>query len=267
HTPGPFREDFLDYVVANKLPLDFYSWHWYASYSADPWDTVTQGKEIRGILDARGLKNVESHMAEWNLSPDTSEKTREIHESMLNAAFTASSLSYMQDAPVDHAILYRGDSVLTGLFNSSGEPFKKFYVFKAMASMLESPQRLTVAGSDTFGLAVLAGRSRDSKTVRVLISNYEILKDVDQLHPIKIAGTDIAVRLPRRQVEYKDNRGYSLTVNRLPWGNKGYTVKRYRIDQDHNLDMVGQQSGSGGTVKISEPLAPPSVELVEIERK
>jgi xylan 1,4-beta-xylosidase len=267
HTPGPFREEFLDYVVANKLPLDFYSWHWYASYSADPWDAMTQGKEIRDILDARGLTKVESHLAEWNISPDTTERTRAIHESMTNAAFTAATLNYLQDAPIKLAILYRGDSVLNGMFKSSGEPLKKFYVFKAMGAMLETPQRLSVSGEDTFGFSVLAGRSRDRKTVRVLVSNYEIIKDVATLHPTKVAGTEIAVRLPRRNVEYKDNHGYSITVKNLPWGKKPYAIKRYRIDQTHDLAVVDEQSGSGGTVRLEAPLTSPAVELVEIQEK
>ena len=265
HTPGPFREEFLDYVSANQLPLDFYSWHWYASYSADPWDIMTQGQEIRSILDARGLRKVESHMAEWNLSPDTSARTRAIHQSMTNAAFTASSLIYLQDAPIDRAILYRGDAVLTGLFNSAGEPFQKFYVFKAMAALLQTPERLNVTGADNIGFAVLAGRSRDAKTGRVLISNYEILKDVAPLHPTVVAGTEIAVRLPRRAVEYQPSQGYALSVN-LPW-RSGYTVKRYRIDDAHNLDLIGQQSGSGGRAEFNAPLSQPAVELVEIEKK
>jgi len=267
HTPGPFREDFLDFVLANKLPLDFYSWHWYASYSADPWDVMTQGKEIRDVLDARGLQKVESHLAEWNISPDTSERTRAMHESISNAAFAAATLSYLQDAPIARAILYRGDSVLTGMFNSAGEPLKKFYVYKAMAAMLETPQRLAVTGADTLGFAVLAGRSRDRRTVRVLISNYEIIKDVALLHPTVVAGTEIAVRLPRRTVEYKNNQGYSITVKNLPWGKKDYTIKRYLIDQSHNLEPVGEQSGSGGGVQLTEPLLPPAVELVEIQQK
>lgn len=267
HTPGPFREDFLDYVVANKTPLDFYSWHWYASYSADPWDVMTQGKEIRDVLDARGLKKVESHMAEWNISPDTTEQTEAIHRSMINAAFTASTLTYLQDAPLAHAILYRGDSVLNGMFNSRGEPFKKFYVYKAMAAMLESPGRLSVTGADNCGLSVLAGRSRDGKTVRVLISNYEIIRDVSVLHPRVVAGTEIAVRLPRRNVDYKDNRGYSISVNNLPWGKKGFTVKRYLINETHNLDVVDEQSGSGRSVQLKEALLPPAVALIELQEK
>src|SRR5215469_7327614 len=106
--PGPLREDFLDYVKTHKVPLDFYSWHWYASYSADPWDTIRQGKELGAVLDTRGFRSVESHLAEWNISPDTGPLTRAIHRSMTNAAFIAATLIYLEDAPIDRAMLYRG---------------------------------------------------------------------------------------------------------------------------------------------------------------
>ncbi len=33
---NPYLDDFLKYVRANRLPLDFYSWHWYATDSNDP---------------------------------------------------------------------------------------------------------------------------------------------------------------------------------------------------------------------------------------
>ena len=267
HTPGAFREDFLDYVVANKLPLDFYSWHWYASYSADPWDVMTQGKEIRELLDARGLNKVESHLAEWNISPDTGPKTVSIHRSMTNAAFSASTLVYLQDAPIQRAILYRGDAVLNGMFSSAGEPFKKFYVFKAMAAMLDSPQRLSVTGGDDIGFAVLAGKSHDGRTVRLLVSNYEIPVDVAQLHPTVVPGTEIAVRLPRRSVKYENNAGFSLRVDHLPRDKRGYTIRRYLIDQTHDFAALGEESGTGNTVELKEPLPAPALELIEIEKK
>ena len=128
--------------------------------------------------------------------------------------------SYLQDAPINLAILYRGDSVLNGMFKSSGEALKKFYVFKAMGAMLETPQSgFPLAARIRSAFRCLQEDPRDHKTVRVLVSNYEIINDVATLHPTKVAGTEIAVRgMPRRNVEYKDNRGYSMTVKNLPVG-------------------------------------------------
>jgi hypothetical protein len=228
---------------------------------------MTQGKEIREALDTRGLRNVESHMAEWNLSPDTGKLTEAIHRSMTNAAFSAATLSYLQDAPVDRAILYRGDAVLNGMFSATGEPFKKFYVFKAMAMLLDTPERLSAMGGDDSGLTVLAGRSRDRKTIRVLVTNYEIIKDVAPLHPTAVAGTEIAVRLPRRSVEYKNNKGFSLRIQNLPWKSGGYVLRQYRIDEANNLTRVQERSGSGDSADITDMLPPPAVELIEIQKK
>jgi hypothetical protein len=40
--------------------------------------------------------------------------------------------------------------------------------------MLSTPQRLRASGGDTYGFALLAGRSRDTKQVQILIDNYQI---------------------------------------------------------------------------------------------
>jgi hypothetical protein len=101
----------------------------------------------------------------------------------------------------------------------------------------------------------------------VLIGNYEIMKDVSPLHPTVIAGTEVAVRLPRRDVEYKANEGYNLTVENLPWGKKGYTLTLYRLDETHNLSAVEETAGSGATVRLTNQLPAPSVELIVIRSK
>lgn len=74
-------------------------------------------------------------------------------------------------------------------------------------------------------------------------------------------------RLPARKVEYKNNGGYDLTVENLPWGEKEFTVKRYRLDGTHDWDLVETTEGRGGEWKNSETLAAPAVEMVVLERK
>ena len=93
------------------------------------------------------------------------------------------------------------------------------------------------------------------------------MKDVAPLHPVVVPGTEVAVRLPRREIEYRASLGYKLTVDGLPWGNEGYLVRRYRIDGEHNLDLVEEQYGTGKTFTMSSSLLSPAVELVEIEKK
>jgi hypothetical protein len=255
---GPYREGFIEYCAAHKLPLDFYSWHTYANASADPYDAVRLAGEVRSILDANGFQKAESILSEWNLSSDFRAGEKAELESAHNAAYIGAVLSYFEDAPLDHAHFYRGDAAWMGLFDQQGEYFKTAYAFKAMGKMLETPQRLAVEGADTFGFAALAGRSTDGKTVQIFISNYAI-------SPGFIGKNK---RLPRRtNIVYRDNAGYDLAIDNLPWGNKAFSVKRYRISNSQNLELVEEKSGSGGKLKLSNPLATDTIELIVLERK
>jgi hypothetical protein len=83
-------------------------------------------------------------------------------------------LNYFRDAPIDHAQFYRGDADWMGLFDLKGQYFKTAYTFKATGKMLDTPQRLPVVGTDTYGFSAIAGRSIDGNTVQILISNYAI---------------------------------------------------------------------------------------------
>jgi len=171
---GPYREGFIDYCAAHQLPLDFYSWHTYADASADPYDAVRLAQQIRAILDTHGFPKAESILSEWNLTPDFTDDEKVRLQGVENAAYIGAVLSYFQDAPIDHAQFYRGDAAWMGLFDLEGQYFKTAYTFQAMGKMLDTPQRLSVAGTDTLGFAALAGRSIEGNTVQIFMSNYAI---------------------------------------------------------------------------------------------
>jgi hypothetical protein len=193
---------------------------------------------------------------------------------METAAFIGAVLTYLQDAPVDHAHFYRGDAAWMGLFDLHGNAFKTAYVFKAMGKMLDTPQRFGVDGTDTFGFAALAGRSADGKTVQILISNYAIpfgFKPVDMPLPADVAKSaplpDFSKFkfLPKRtDIVYRNNAGYSLTVDHLPWGKKPYRIQRYRISDTQNLAQAEaeEKTGNGGRLELSGALKPDAVELI-----
>lgn len=270
---GGYREGFIDYCASHHLPLDFYSWHTYANFSANPYDAVRVAKEIRGILDSHGFPKAESILSEWNLSADFTDSEKAELQGVHNAAYIGAVLVYFQDAPIDQAQFYRGDAAWMGLFDLDGRYFKTAYAFKAMGQMLDTPQRLAAEGADTFGFAALAGRSADGKTVEILISNYAIPENfkpkVMQMPPelqkeaFSLPDMSKFKFLPARpDISYHDNRGYNLTVNNLPWGSAAFSVKRYRISKTENFEVVEQASGQGGTLNLSNPLAPDAVELI-----
>jgi hypothetical protein len=144
--------------------------------------------------------------------------------------------------------------------------------------MRDTPERLPVTGADTFGFAVLAGRSRDRRTVQVLISNYRIpegykpyiSKPPEDLFPngILAPGLSRMGALPSREgIEYHNNRGYALTIANLPWGEAAFTVKRYRLTKTQDFALVEQTSRSGNKLEISNPLPAPGLELIVLTRQ
>ena len=183
------------------------------------------------------------------------------------AAFVASSLIYMQDGPVDLSLFYSGTMANTyGIFDRDGSYRKKAYVFKANGAMLKTPQRLDAAGADTFGFGVLAGRSENRRTVQILLCNYEV-QDLGGGPPLAVRPPNVPVLDLRLGIRYVDNRGYDLKVSNLPWGQREFSVKRYRITDKENFDLVGETTGKGGTFALANPLPPPAVELILLEQK
>jgi hypothetical protein len=259
------------------VPLDFYSWHTYADGSADPYDAVRLAKQIRGLLDSHGFPQAESILSEWNLTPDFTDAEKARLQGVDNAAFIGAVLSYFQDAPIDHAQFYRGDAAWMGLFDLQGQYFKTAYTFRAMGKMLDTPQRLSVEGTDTFGFAAIAGRSADGNTVQIVISNYaipagfkpnimEMPPELVKASPPQPDFSKVKMLPPRTDIVYRDNAGYNLTIDNLPWSKKAFSVKRYRISKTQNLDLVEEKSGEG-SFELSSPLAPDAVELIVLQRR
>ncbi len=275
-----FRDGLLDYCTAHKVPLDFYSWHLYNDDSADPYDAVRLAQNFRRLLDSHGYPNAENILSEWNLIADFTDAVKDELQGEHNAAFIGSVLSYLQDSPLDAAIFYRGDAAWMGLFDLQGRPFKNARAFEAMGRMQETPRRLAVNGADTFGFATLAGKSADGKTVQIFISNYAIPQGykpthmavppdvMEELKHLPCKPPTTASELPARtDMAYRDNAGYHLAIDNLPWGKAPFTLKRYRISKTKDLELVEQKSSSGGSVKLSNNFATDTVELIVLQRK
>lgn len=260
-TSNPWLDDFLEYVRAKRLPLDFYSWHWYATDSADPQDIVRIGRSIRARLDQHGFRKTLSMVNEWNYG-----LMEPLPTDMHRASFITSSIIYMQRAPIDLAALYRADNV----FGPQGTtPHKTGYALIALGRMKDTPYALEASGADDNGLAVQAARTRKGDTVQVLISNYQIPSEF--IGPRKgpnvlTVGTEFSVDLlPRRTVTYADNHGYDLTIDGLEPG-KTYTVERYRITAQTNLSLVDTSMGTGPAIHMYATLPPPGIELVVLKK-
>ena len=161
-----FLEQFLNYTRSREVPIDFVSWHVYAT---NPRHVIDRAFKVYSIMKRYGYGDLPSVLDEWNywLEGEPWERFR----GPMVAAFQASVLIYLQDAPVDLAALYRGDAwTWGGLFNSDGEPGKPFYTWLAYKQLLDT-RRIETNVTGT-GISVIAGLSSKGD-ILLLISNYD----------------------------------------------------------------------------------------------
>jgi len=245
---GAYREKFMDFVRFNRLPLDFFSWHFFAVDSNDPYTFVTVARELRRVIDAHGLGSTKNVLDEWNADPADRDMSK-----AARASFAASALIYMLGGPID-AQTYRADAELLG---NKGMPDEVGHALSAFGALKSTPVLIRTAGGDESGFAVAAGRSRDGRLIQVLISNYQIA--AKYLQPRDNWDTSLP---ERRTLQYHDNRGYDATIN-LPTAGK-YQVKRYRINDSSNFALVDQSMQIGPSIRLQAALPPPGIELIVI---
>jgi len=255
----PYRDELMRQAHATQTPLDFYSWHWYATDSNDPRDFNRIAADLRARLDRYGLTTTRSFLTEWNYGLSEPPPTP-----LVRASFVTSALIYMQDAPIDAATLYRADNVFGG---DGATPDKTGQALIALGQMKSTPQRLQVTGADPDGFAVEAGRSPDGRVLRVLISNYQIPQQLlghrpgdDVLHVPPVFDVHL---LARRDIAYHDNAGFDLTIEHLR-SDRAYALEHCRISKHDDFQLTRTVIPAGTAVHLSEVLPPPGVELVTV---
>ena len=246
---GPYREKFLDYVRSHRLPLDFFSWHFYALDANDPYSFVPIARQLRVILDAHGLGSTKNILDEWNADPSERDASQ-----ASQAAFAASALIYMLGGPFDAQTYHRA---ITGLHANDGETDPVAHALGAFGTLKSTPVLIRTEGGDDSGFAVVAGRSQDNRLVQIMISNYQIAPKY--LAPRGNWDTTLP---ERRVLEYHDNGGYDATINVARPGK--YQVKRYRINDAMNFALVDQSRQSGPTIHLQAALPPPGVEFIVV---
>ncbi len=175
---------FLEYCRANKAPLDFVSWHGYASHPAMLMSNIESGI---ATMKEFGFTDAESHYTEWNYLPGEiafrKKASREAQrEGFLKvrggegAAFAASMLAFMQDSELDAACFYSayGTVFRFGMFDQYGVPSKQLYAFKAFNELVQCGTRIAVTGNNRkTGLGVVAATDAKSGKTAVLVSNFD----------------------------------------------------------------------------------------------
>lgn len=166
--------DFIQYVIDNNDPFDFFSWH---IYSLSIEQAMLHATYVRKTLDEYGFTKVESILDEWNLNPvpqngDDSFITRfKPMKSMPGAAFTAGMFCAMQKSSIDKAMYYDAQPMMSycGIFDEFASPHKAYYSFKAFNELYK-------LGTEVESLCniqnLYCAAAKNGKDGAILISNY-----------------------------------------------------------------------------------------------
>ncbi|RLF19148.1 MAG: hypothetical protein DRZ82_06735 [Thermoprotei archaeon] len=176
-----FLDKFLDYVKSHSLPLDFISWHVYAT---DPRKVLRRANEVYGIIKKYEFENVLNVLDEWNYWVERG--PWDVFREAKIASFQIAVLILLQDSPVDIAVLYRGDAWnWGGMFYKSGKPGKAFYAWLAYKQLLNTTRvRVSVNKENLF---VAAGISKGK--LLLLISNFA---DSDVEYVVNVKGYKVS---------------------------------------------------------------------------
>jgi hypothetical protein len=163
--------NFLDHARAERMPLDFFSFHCYDT----PEFAGRQIEYCRRTLDAYGFKDTEMSLNEWL----TRGGLRALG-SPRQAAEIAAMLAIMQNGPVDDAEIYDarcGVGDYSPLFNClTYKPHKAYHVYLAFNELRKLGQAVKVGEGGALpdasgGLWLCAARSADGRKAAVLVAN------------------------------------------------------------------------------------------------
>ncbi len=233
------REPFLEYTDERGVDLDFVSWHHYDG--ADPTTILDQATLWRDGMDAHGLADATSVLSEWGMWPGGAHPE---NGNAWGAAYYASSLSLLQEAPVDQVYRYRIDGLPDtfaddngfSMINPDGTLKIPTLTFKAYKGLLdETPNRVSATAdtSEAF-YSVVAGVSEDRTVLQVVIG------DLDSAH-----------------------EDYALEVVGLPPGEETWSFERFVIGDDERLELVESEDlTADGRLEVARNLTAPQVQVL-----
>jgi hypothetical protein len=127
-------------------------------------------------------------------------------------------------------------------FDGDGEPFPALVALELGSRLGESPRRVGLEFGDE-SLSGLAGTSSDGETLRILLA-----------------------RRPAREGEAAQAASFVLYVENLPWGAADFRTERYRVDAEHDGELVHEGAGRGGMARLTALFAAPAVELIVLRK-
>jgi len=174
----PYFTDFLKMCRDEDLPLDFYTWHIYAT---DVNRVLRHAEYCRDTLDEYGFKNTEAHLNEWNFHggprPFADKHT------MVGAAFLCETMLKLAEAKtVDMANYYVFSNMAryNGLIdNNDGSVDIPYYVLKAYGELYAISSQVEAVSSNSDILTLAAANDEQAAMIVFNASNEDVRILVD----------------------------------------------------------------------------------------
>ena len=180
-----FFQEFMKYITTpgNESPLDFFSWHTYASIR----DNIRHARYARQELDRYGFTATESILNEWN--PEFFERTQAFH-----AAKIAGMMLAMHHQSVDQMEFYTGD------LNSYGSLFhpmdhsvtREYYTFVAFNRLYQLGNAVSTVtdGAELYALAATGGTQQAAMIVNATRENRAVSVEGIPARMVKLQWID-----------------------------------------------------------------------------
>ena len=181
-------ERFLAYCRDNAVPLDFFSWHIYAT---EPRQIADRAVAARKLMDKYGFKKSESVLNEWNYVKgwvDDMVYSLEVESGRFNqkgAAFVMATMVDCQSKPVDMLMFYdaRLSSGMNSMFSKpTYQPMKGYYPFYAWSKLVDCGTQVACTVREG------RGKASDAHTGTVFKSEND--NPVDCLRAVAAKGDD-----------------------------------------------------------------------------
>lgn len=270
-----YREGFLSFVRERQLPLDFFSFLWFADATRDPMDFRFLAEEIRALLDEHGFTHTRLMLSYWNYLgiPSNDAPPNE------KAAFQAASAIYLQDTLVDYAIFFRADSGKdphygfvdpAGVHGRDGSPDERALALSLIGRAM-SGRRLAVSGGDESGFAALA--SRDGDVVRILVANFEAPesaltpRESDEFRfriPLGSDRIELGFRLPPKRAALASAgvEAARIALRNLPWSGRDVSITELSLRGPG--EVRHEHVSDSGSLDLEVEIEPQSVLLIEL---
>lgn len=231
-----WADRFLCYCHEHKLPLDFFSYHFYSGSIAS---FVRKNEQMKALLDKYSYTGAEMILNEWNyLSNWTDEYvyTTEVIKSHVGAAFCSAVMQVSQDGPVDMLMYYdaRPNTSFNGLFDfttfSTLPTYYSFYAWKKLRDLG------TQVYSSTGGLEcvyVTAAKGPDGR-MAILVTNCS--EDKNKIAPCTF------------DIELRNTRVKAI---------RSFVTDKYKLYTETPLEVIDG--------KLTLSMSPNSFALIEIE--